>query len=84
MHCTAPHKMLKICAFGKTRRGLKMIDEAKIEAALCGKLCTTQLTEEEFPIWSDRFVEKMCEPIPEEEEKAFFAERRRMAAARGK
>ena len=61
-----------------------MIDEAKIEAALCGKLCTTQLTEEEFPIWSDRFVEKMCEPIPEEEEKAFFAERRRMAAARGK
>ena len=35
-----------------------MIDEAKIEAALCAKLCTTQLTEEEVKIWSDRGATK--------------------------
>jgi hypothetical protein len=81
MHCAAPHKLLKICAFGKNRRGLNMIDEAKIEAALCAKLCTTQLTEEEVKIWSDRFAEKMTKSTPEGE--AFFAERRRKAAERG-
>ena len=56
-----------------------MIDEAKIEAALCAKLCTTQLTEEEVKIWSDRFAEKMTKSTPEEE--AFFAERRRKAVS---
>ncbi|MCA2008642.1 type II toxin-antitoxin system CcdA family antitoxin [Tritonibacter mobilis] len=46
------------------------IDEDKIAAALAGEIETTSLNEEEETIWTERFIEKMGEPGPEEE--AFF------------
>ena len=45
-------------------------DHTKIARVLAGEIETTGLTPEEKAVWSERFVEKMSEPGPDEE--AFF------------
>lgn len=50
------------------------IDNAKIERVLAGELETTALNEREKAVWSERFLEKMGQPGPDEE--AFFEDLR--------
>lgn len=56
-------------------------DHARISAALAGELQTTELTALEKAVWSERFLEKMSEPGPGEED--FFAELLRKGNASG-
>lgn len=46
-------------------------DHARVSAALAGELQTTDLTALEKAVWSEKFLEKMSEPGPGEED--FFA-----------
>ncbi|MEE4013431.1 hypothetical protein V1T76_15270 [Roseibium sp. FZY0029] len=54
-------------------------DHAKISKVLAGEMETSALTAEEKAVWSERFLEEMSEPGPDEE--AFFAELRKSGNA---
>ncbi|WP_292294799.1 hypothetical protein [Marivita sp.] len=56
-------------------------DHARISRVLAGELETGVLTAEEKAVWSERFLEKMSEPGPDEE--AFFIELRKSGKAVG-
>ncbi|WP_040440015.1 TA system antitoxin ParD family protein [Roseibium aggregatum] len=56
-------------------------DQARVSAALAGELQTTDLTALEKAVWSERFLEKMSEPGPREQD--FFAELRKNGNASG-
>ncbi|AQQ04729.1 hypothetical protein B0E33_15090 [Roseibium algicola] len=50
-------------------------DQAKICRVLSGEMETSTLTAEEKAVWSERFLEKISEPGPDEE--AYYAELRK-------
>jgi hypothetical protein len=56
-------------------------DHVKLSRVLAGELETTVLTPAEKAVWSERFLAKMAEPGPGEEE--FFAELRNSGKAVG-
>lgn len=56
-------------------------DYVKISRVLAGELETGVLTAEEKAVWSEQFLARMSEPVPEED--AFFAELRRSGKAVG-
>lgn len=56
-------------------------DHTKISRVLAGELETTVLTAEEKAVWSERFLENMSGPGPDEE--AFFADLRDSGKAVG-
>lgn len=57
------------------------LDDHKISRVLAGELETTALTATERAVWSERFLEKMSEPGPDEE--AFFTDLRKSGKAVG-
>ena len=66
---------------GRAIEASESFDHKKIEAALSGRMTTSELTLTEKAVWLDSFTDGMGQPGPDEE--AFYARRRELGLGEG-